>query len=109
MNKGISLDEIRLFFDALKQSKKNNGTQILIDNDMCKELQNMIEAVFIKQKKQDKEIERLNNVIDELEEELKIGINRWEKMSKTHKEEGWRRLVYIDMLNKLKELKEEGK
>ena len=38
-----TLKEIQRFFEYLKQSKTNNEMTILITNDMCKDLQFMVE------------------------------------------------------------------
>lgn len=43
---GITLNELHLLLDSLKQSKVNNGLQILIDNEMCKCLEDAIECLL---------------------------------------------------------------
>ena len=43
MNSGITLQEINRLFDFLKQSKTNDKMTILITNDMCKSLHDLME------------------------------------------------------------------
>ena len=43
MSSGTTIKEIQRFFEYLKQSKTNNEMTIIITNNMCKDLQDMIE------------------------------------------------------------------
>ena len=62
-NSGVSLEEIRILFDMLKESKVNEGMHIIMDNEMCKEFQNIMESIF-------KENQRLNNIKNEYKKGL---------------------------------------
>ena len=90
---GVSLQEIQNFFRVLEQSKTNNDMQIIIDNEMCKTLQDMIESLCIIKTN---EIERLNNIINELE--------KWAK--EELEQPNWASCGARCMLDKLKELQE---
>lgn len=57
-------------------------------------------------KYQNNEVVRLNNIIDELEEDLEKNYIRWKKYAKTHKEDAWRMIICKYYLDKLKELKD---
>ena len=64
---GITLLEINRLFDYLKETNNNSETTIFITNDMCKELYNLFLNSIEYQNIKNKEIQRLNNIIDELE------------------------------------------
>lgn len=88
MSSGVLLQEIHTLFKFLEQSKTNNDMQIIINNDMCKALYDLV--INCK-----KENDRLNNIISELEKYLR---NEYSKFN------GAIRIANI--LDKLKELKE---
>ncbi len=69
---GVTLEEIRRLFKALEESKSNDGMQILIDNEMCKQFQDIIETIVSSKDKKDKEIERLRDNIEILQDDLGI-------------------------------------
>ena len=65
MSSGISIKEVQRFFEYLKQSKTNNEMTILITNDMCKELQfiveNLCKYIDLLEDRKDKAIKYLKN------------------------------------------------
>jgi len=97
---GVTLEEIRRLFKALEESKLNNSMQILIDNEMCKQFQDIIETICSSKDKKDKEIERLTNIINELD---KL-IEQYSKNEYYYKYNG--KYLKSEIINDLKELKE---
>ncbi len=69
---GVTLEEIRRLFKTLEESKSNDSMQILIDNEMCKQFQDIIETIVSSKDKKDKEIERLRDNIEILQDDLGI-------------------------------------
>lgn len=71
----MNIEEIRRLFKALEESKLNNSMQILIDNEMCKQFQDIIETICSSKDKKDKEIENLKENWKELKEIIQDQIN----------------------------------
>ena len=102
---GVTLEEIRRLFKVLEESKSNNGVQILIDNEMCKQFQDIIETICSSKDKKDKEIERLNNIIKSIKEEIESYIDITIDHLETNNEE-----INFELRNKcraMREIKEE--
>lgn len=78
--------------------------RLILDNDVMNVLDNIEEKIFIeplnKKIGKDKEIDRLNNVINELEKWLK------EDLKEVYRDAGYRNNIINEVLVKLKELKE---
>ena len=97
MSEGISLKNLRQFFEYTEQAMKDNKTVVYIDNEMCRFLYAYLKDIDSYFNTQDKEIERLNNIINELEKYLKEQIQKsWEIEEQ----------CYENIYNELQELKE---
>jgi len=101
MSKGISFKELQQFFKYTEQAMKDDKTTIIINNEMCRFLYRYLKEFDSYFNMQDKEIERLTNNWNELEEFVKfqrkvsLGLNN-----------GYGVGLCDELLDKMKEIKE---
>lgn len=100
------MSEEELYNDIVERLSKGDFLQINGKPINLKELNDYINS-------QQQEIERLNNIIDELEKWLKKESNFWKEQQEKAIEYGWLEfggkynttIIYDDVINKLQELK----
>lgn len=73
MSSGTTIKEIQRFFEYLKQSKTNNEMTILITNNMCKDLQFMVENLC---NYRDLLEQKIDKTIEYIKEHNIIGVNK---------------------------------
>lgn len=97
----------------IRNSVPNDHIQSI--SEIAKSQSSMIQLLTIEIQEKDKEISRLNNIIDELEKWLKDEANFWKQQQEKAIKNGWLKfggkynttIIYENAINKLKKLKGE--